>query len=173
MPPPAGSCDRMLCVHAHARTTRRAQLLEAHAVVIGALLSALARLIHRRCRQMRLTAGSACIRLVSPRAHTILHTTAHTGTCSGAHTCTRLPMSTCATSHTHTRTSHLCAHAHTHMHTARQTASHTETGYPRAHTCNTRTHTHLPTYTHTHEDTQTHKRTCARSHIYTNVCVHM
>jgi hypothetical protein len=29
------------------RTTRRAQVLDAHAVVIGALLSALARLIHR------------------------------------------------------------------------------------------------------------------------------
>ena len=66
------------------RTTRRAQVLEAHAVVIGALLSALARLIHRRCRQMRLAAGPACIRRVSPRAHTIPHTTAHTGTCSGA-----------------------------------------------------------------------------------------
>ena len=84
------------------RTTRRAQVLEAHAVVIGALLSALARLIHRRCRQMRLAAGPACIRRVSPRAHTIPHSTAHTGTCSGAHTCARLPMSTCATSHTHT-----------------------------------------------------------------------
>ena len=70
------------------------------------LLSALARLIHRRCHQMRLAAGPACMRRVSPRAHTIPHTTAHTGTYSGAHTCARLPMSTCATSHTH------AAHAH-------------------------------------------------------------
>ena len=61
------------------RTTRRAQVLEAHAVVLGALLSAIARLIHRRCCQMRLVAGLACIRRVSPRAHTIPHTTAHTG----------------------------------------------------------------------------------------------
>ena len=128
------------------RTTRRAQVLEAHAVVIGALLSALARLIHWRCRQMRLAAGPACIRRVSPRAHTIPHTTAHTGTCSGAHTCARLPMSTCATSHTHTAplsaTTHLCAHAHMHMHTARQTASHTQTGYHRK---DTPRHTHAVT----------------------------
>jgi hypothetical protein len=34
------------------RKTHHAQVLEAHAVVIGALLSALARLIHRCCRQM-------------------------------------------------------------------------------------------------------------------------
>ena len=68
---------------------------------------------------VRLAAGPACLRRVSPRAHTIPHTTAHTGTCSGAHTCARLPMSTCATSHTHTAPlshalglTHLCAHAH-------------------------------------------------------------
>jgi hypothetical protein len=67
------------------RTTRRAQVLEAHAVVVGALLSALARLIHWRYLQMRLTAGLACIHRVSFRAHTIAHTIAHTGTCSGAH----------------------------------------------------------------------------------------
>jgi len=59
-------------------------------------------------------------------------------TYSGAHTCARLPMSTCATSHTHTAPlshalglAHLCAHAHMHMHTARQTASHRNTGYHR------------------------------------------
>ena len=55
------------------RTTRRAQVLEAHAVVLGALLSALARLIHRRCRQMRLAACLACIRRVSPLRHTLPH----------------------------------------------------------------------------------------------------
>ncbi len=140
------------------RTTRRAQVLEAHAVVIGALLSALARLIHRRCRQMRLAAGPACIRRVSPRAHTIPH-------------------STRATSHTPTAPlshalglTHLCAHANMHMHTARQTASHTQTGYHRKDTLrHTRAHTYAQTHAHavaymhtyTHEHTQTHKRTCA------------
>ncbi len=34
------------------RTTRRAQVLQAQAIVIGALLSALAPLVHRRCHQM-------------------------------------------------------------------------------------------------------------------------
>jgi hypothetical protein len=33
------------------RTTRSAQVLEAQVIVIGALLSSLARLTHRRCRQ--------------------------------------------------------------------------------------------------------------------------
>ena len=158
------------------RTTRRAQVLEAHAVVIGALLSALARLIHRRCRQMRLAAGPACIRRVSPRAHTIPHTTAHTGTCSGAHTCARLPMSTCATSHTHTAPlSHdtlvrTCAHAHAHSQTDRFT--HTDGISQERHT-QTHTCTHVRTHIHTHEQTQTHKRTCARTHIYTNVYLHV
>jgi hypothetical protein len=55
------------------RTTRRAQVHQAHAVVIGALLSALARRIDRRCRQMRLAACLACIRRVSPLRHTIPH----------------------------------------------------------------------------------------------------
>ena len=147
MPPPARCCDRMLGAR---RATRRAQVLEAHAVVIGALLSALARLIHRRCRQMRPAAGPACIRRVSPRAHTIPHSTAHTGTCSGAHTCARLPMSTCATSHTHTAPlahalglTHLCTHAHMHM------------------------HTRLPTYTHTHMNTHRHTKEHARTNTHT------
>jgi hypothetical protein len=101
-----------VCMHTR-RTTRRAQVLEAHVVVIGALLSALARLIHRRCRQMQcdlrlaLLASAVCL-----RAHTIAHTTAHTGTCSGAQTCARLSMlvsrsTTCirkqTASHTQTR----------------------------------------------------------------------
>jgi hypothetical protein len=168
------------------RTTRRAQVLEAHAVVIGALLSALARLIHRRCRQMRPAAGPACIRCVSPRAHTIPHSTAHLGTCSGAHTCARLPISTCATSHTHTAPlshalglTYLCAHAHMHMHTARQTASHTQTGYHRKDTPrHTHAHTHAHTvayiHTYTHEHTQTHTSEHAliqtHTHIHTRLC---
>jgi hypothetical protein len=65
-----------VCMHTR-RTTRRAQVLEAHVVVIGALLSALARLIHRRCRQMRLAAGLACIRRVLTRAHHRAHYSAH------------------------------------------------------------------------------------------------
>ena len=188
MPPPARSCDRMLGLHVHAphdtsRTSARGSC--------GALLSALARLIHRRCRQMRLAAGLACIRSVSPRAHTIAHTTAHTGTCSGAHTCARLLMSTSATSHTHTAPlshalglAHLCAHAHMHMHTARQTASHTDTGYHRkdtprhthAHTCtHVRTHSCLHTHIHTckHTETQKNIRSFKRTHIYTHVSVHV
>ena len=161
------------------RTTRRAQVLEAHAVVIGALLSALARLIHRRCRQMRVAAGPACIRRVSPRAHTIPHTTAHTGTCSGAHTCARLPMSTCATSHTHTAPlSHdtlvrTCAHAHAHSQTDRFTHTDgiSQERHTQTHTCthvrtHVRTHSCLHTHIHTHEHTQTHKRTCAHTHIH-------
>ena len=184
MPPPARSCDRMLGLHAHAphdtsRTSARGSC--------GALLSALARLIHRRCRQMRLAAGLACIRSVSPRAHAIAHTTAHTGTCIGAHTCARLLMSTSATSHKHTAPlshalglAHLCAHVH--MHTARHTASHTQTGYHRkdtprhthAHTCtHVRTRSCLHAHTHAHENTQRQKRTCAHSnaHTYTHTLV--
>jgi hypothetical protein len=144
------------------RTTRRAQLLEAHAVGIGALISALARLIPRRCRQMRLAAGPpACICRVFFRAHTIARTTAHTGTCSGARTCARtcarLPMSTCATSHTHTAPlshalglAHLCAHAHMHMNTHSQTDGITHRyGIPQERHTQTHTCTHMHTRTHT------------------------
>ena len=105
---------------------------------------------------------------VSPRAHTIPHTTAYTGTCSGAHTCARLPMSTCTTSHTHTAPlsralglTHLCAHAHMHMHTARQTASHTQTGY---HIKQTNTHT---AHTCTHACTQVRTHSWLHTHIHT------
>jgi hypothetical protein len=123
------------------RTTRRAQVLEAHVVVIGSLLSALARLIHRRCRQLRLAAGPACIRRVSPRAHTIPHTTAHTGTCSDAHTCARLPMSTCGMPAVCLKEA-LCARGKTHSCAAEPssnvcivtpTTAHTQT-YPHTHT---------------------------------------
>ena len=181
-------CDRMLGVHAFAphdpsRTSARGSCGRHKRSLLRP------RLIHRRCRQMRLKAGPACIRRVSPRAHTLPHSTAHTGTCSGAHTCARSPMSTCATSHTHTAPlahaldlTRLCAHAHMHMHKARQTASHTQTGYHRKDTLrHTRANTYAQTYAHavayihtyTHEHTQTHKRTCARTHTYTNVCVHV
>jgi hypothetical protein len=156
-------------------TTRRAQVLEAHAVVIGALVSALARLIHRRCRQMRLVAGPAWMSSVCPRAYTIPHTTAHTGTCSGAHTCARLPMSTCATSHTHTAPlSHAlglthCAHAHMHTHTdGTSQERHTQT-HTHAHTCthmHTRTQPQLPTYTHTQMNTHRHAKEHARAHTH-------
>jgi hypothetical protein len=129
---------RSECVHTR-RTTRRAQVLKAHAVVIGALLSALARLMHRRCRQRRLAAGLACIRRVSPRAHTIAHTIAHPGTCSArmharASRCLHPQRRAYAHSTYLTRSwsdTHLCAHAHIHMHTARQTASLTGMGYHR------------------------------------------
>ena len=176
MPPPARSCDRMLGLHAHAphdtsRTSARGSC--------GALLSALARLIHRRCRQMRLAAGPACIRRVSPRgAHTIPHSTAHTGTCSGAHTCARLPMSTCATSHTHTaplshdtlvRTcAHLCAHAHTCAHM--RTCTCTNPDRPlHTHRRDITGKTHPDTHMHTHAHTCTHARThsCLHTHIHT------
>ena len=168
--------------------TRRAQVLEAHAVAIGALLSVLARLIHRRCRQMRLAAGPACIRRVSPRAHTIPHTTALTGTCSGAHTCARLPMSTCATSHSHTAPlSHntlvrTCAHAHAHSQTDRFTHTDgiSQERHTQTHTCtHVRTHvlTHscLHTHIHTcnHTETQKKMRSFKRTHIYTHVSVHV
>ena len=166
------------------RTTRRAQVLEAHAVVIGALLSALARLIHQRCRQMRLAAGPACIRRVSPRAHTIPHSTAHTGTCSGAHTCARLPMSTCATSHTHTAPlSHdtlvrTCAHAHAHSQTDRFTHTDgiSQERHTQTHTCthmHTRTHTQLPTYTRTHMNTHRYTKEHAHTHTYTQTFICM
>ena len=124
------------------RTTRRAQVLKAHAVVIGALLSALARPIHRQCRQMRLAAGLACIRRVSSCAHTIAHTTTHTGTCSGTHTCRCLhpkrrirTQRTCTCTQpdrrhqTHRQDIIGKTHTDTHTHTARQTASHTQMGY--------------------------------------------
>jgi len=80
------------------RTTRRAQVPEAHAVVVGALLSALARLINWRCLQMRLAAGLACIHRVSFRAHTISRTLQRTR----AHAVTSMCSSASATSHTHT-----------------------------------------------------------------------
>ena len=163
------------------RMTRRAQVLEAHAVVIGALLSALARLIHRRCRQMRLAAGPACTCRVSPRTHTIPYTTSHTGTCSGARTCARFPMSTCTTSHTHTAPlSHdtlvrTCAHAHAHSQTDHFTHADgiSQKRHTHAHTWNKRTHTQLPTYTHTHMNTHRHTKEHARTRTYrqTFVCM--
>ena len=160
------------------RSTRRAQVLEVHAVVIGALLSALARLIHRRRRQMRLAASPACIRRVSPRAHTIPHTTAHTGTCSGAHTCARLPMSTCVTSHTHTAPLshdtlvHTCAHAHAHSQTDRFTH---RDGIPQErHDQDSRRHTHAHTYTHvlTHSCLHTHIHTSTHTDTQKNMRAH-
>ena len=155
-------------------STRRAQGLQAHAVVIDVLLSALARLIHRLCRQTRLAAGLACIHRVSPRAHTIPHTTAHTGTCSGAHTGARFPTSNVAYAHTAHLShalglTHLYAHAHAHMHmhmhTARQTASHTQTGYHRK---DTPAHTHAQLPTHTPSNRRAH--TC--THIIVRSCLH-
>ena len=151
-------------------STRRAQGLQAHAVVIDVLLSALARLIHRLCRQTRLAAGLACIHRVSPRAHTIPHTAAHTGTCSGAHTGARFPTSNVAYAHTAHLShalglTHLCAHAHMHMHTARQTASHTQTGYHRK---DTPAHTHAQLPTHTPSNRRAH--TC--THIIVRSCLH-
>ena len=138
---------------------------EKREVVIGALLSALARLIHRRCRQMRPAAGPACIRRVSPRAHTIPHSTAHTGTCSGAHTCARLPMSTCATSHTHTaphtRTC-ACTQPDRSLHTRRRDI--TEKTHTCTHMEQTYAHTVAYIHTYTHEHTQTHKRTHTDTH---------
>ncbi len=159
LPPPARSCDRMLGGHAHAPHDTWRSSARGSCGRHRRFLSAPARLIHWRCRQMRLAAGLACIRRVSPRAHTIVHTTAHTGTCSGAHTRARLPMCTCATSHTHTAPlthalglTHLYAHAHMHMHTARHTASHTDTGYHRK---DTHHRYHRYHRKETHENTHT------------------
>ncbi len=59
---------------------------------------------------VRLAAGPACIRRVSPRAHTIPHTTARTDTCSGAQTHTHM------NTHRHTDTQKNMR-AHTHMYT--------------------------------------------------------
>ena len=138
---------------------------------------------------MRLAAGPACIRRVFPRAHTIPHTTAHTGTCNGAHTSSRLPISTCATSHTHTAPlshalglTHLCARAHMHMHKARQTASHTQTGHHRKDTPrHTHAHTYVNTHSHsvaymstrTHMKTHRHTKEHARAHTHTQTFVCM
>ena len=129
------------------------------------------------------TCGWPC---VSSRAHHPAHYSAHGH--MQRRTCARLPMSTCATLHTHTAPlshalglTHLCAHAHMHMHTARQTASHTDGISQERHTktracthmhiqilthsclhthMNTHEHTQLPTYTHTHSHLQ-------RSYIHT------
>ena len=156
----------MLGVHAHAPhdTSRTSAQLEAHAVVIGALLSALARLMPGdavRCDwRLALLASAVCLLARTPSR--ILQQSSYKGTCSGAHTCARLPMSTCATSHTHTAPlshalglTHLSAHAHKHMHTARQTASQTRTGY---HMKDTHRHTHMIIHSclHTHIHTRTH-----------------
>ena len=156
----------------------------AHAVVIGALLSALARLIHRRCRQMRLAAGPACIRRVSARAHTIPHTTAHMGTCSGAHTCARLPqvyMRNVAYAHstslTRSRSDTLvrtCAHAHAHSQTDRFT--HTD-GISQEGVENTKLSTNkqhtlskdTPRHTHAHTcNTRTHTQLPTYTHTHMN-----
>ena len=84
---------------------------------------------------MRLAAGLACIGRVSPRAHTIAHATAHTGTCSFSYNTDRqtASQSTKTKTHTdgisqerHTRTN-TCTHmsAHTHLNTVAYTHTHT------------------------------------------------
>jgi hypothetical protein len=64
-----------------------------------------------------------------------------------------------------------------HMHTARQTASHTHTGYLRK---DTHTHTHKHTCTHilysclhTHMNTHTHTKAHGRPHTYTHRTTHV
>ena len=122
---------------------------------------ALARLIHWRCRQMRLAAGPACIRRVSPRAHTsstLQRTRARAAAC--IHACAGRCLHAqrrIRTQHL-SHTSHLCAHAHMHMHTARQTASHTQTGYHRKNT---------PRHTHAHRCTLVRAHSCLHTHIHT------
>jgi len=167
------------------RRTRRAQVVEAHVVVIGALLSALTRLILRRCRFTH-TDG------ISQERHTKTHpcTQMHTRTCTQLPTYAHTHMSThksrsgprrgvwpplprglgggdagarprrrrCGVGRDkiHTRT---VAHAHSNTHT------HTKPD-----------HTRLPTHTHTHMSTRKNMRAYAhiqpliQTGIHTNIC---
>jgi len=171
------------------RTTRRAQKLEAPAVVIGALLSALARRIHRRCRQMRLAAGPTCIRRVSPRAsahHPALYNAhGHMQRRAYMHALADVYMRNVAYAHSTSLTSsrsdtlvRTCAHAHAHSQTDRFTHTDgiSQERHTQTHTCthmHTRTYTQLPTYTHTHMNTHRHTKEHARTHTYTQtfVCI--
>ena len=191
--PPAGSCDRMLGVHAH----------EA--------LSSPPSLDSHTGDAVRATGGWPCLHppCASSRAHHPAHHPAHY--IAHGHMQRRaymgalahVYMRNVAYAHSTSLTRHTCAHMstctlHVHSQTDRFTHTdgisqerHTHT-HPRTH-MHTRTYTKLPTYTHEHtqthkrtcartclhthintnEHTQTHKRTCTHTHIYTNVCVHV
>ena len=149
------------------RTTRRAQVLEAHAVVIGALLSALARLILRRCdRRLALLASAVCLLARTP-SRSLQRTRAHAA--ARIHARARR----CLHAQRRIRTQHLSHtlsvwHTCAHTRTCRDITGKT---HPDTHM---HTHAHIAyIHTYTHEHTQTHKRTCTHTHIYPNVCVHV
>jgi hypothetical protein len=146
------------------RTTRRAQVTQAHAVVIGALLSALFRLIHRRCPA---TGGWPCLHppCVSSRAHHPAHNSAH------GHMQQRACMRALAdvymrnvayahsTSLTRSRPDTLVrTRAHAHAHSQTDGITHTDgMSYER----------HRERHTHAHTRTHALTHSCLHTHIHT------
>ncbi len=179
LPPPAGSCDRMLGVHAHAphdpsRTSARGSCGRHRS---SPLLSALARLIHRRSDA---TGGWPCPCLhppcVSSRAHHFAHYSAHGHMQRRAymralsHVYMRKVAYAHSTSLTRSRSDTLvrtCAHAHAHSQTDRFTRTDgiSQERHTQTHTC-THMHTHAHTYAHTvaYIQTYTHEHTHTNDH---------
>ena len=131
--------------------------------------------------RLALLASAVCLLARTP-SRTLQRTRAHAAAHIHARACPCLHAQRRIRTHHLSHTTHLCARAHMHMHRARQTASHTQTGYHRketprhthAHTyAHTYAHTHAHTvayiHTYTHMNTHRHTKEHARAHTYTNV----
>ena len=130
LPLTARSCDRMLGVQAHSphdssRTSTPGSCCRHRRSPLRPRSTQYTSNAVRCDWRLALLACTVCF-----LARTIPHTTEHTGTFSGAHTCARLQMSASASSHTQTTLlqhalglARWCAHAHMHMHRVRQMAS--------------------------------------------------
>ena len=170
------------------RTTRRAQVLQAHAVVKGVLLSTLARL-NTPAMSSDATGGWPCVHYlpcVSSRAHHPAHYSAH------GHMQRRALMRALvdvyvrnvayahSTSLTRSQSDTLVrtrAHAHSQPDRRHHTHRRDITGKTHRHThAHSNEHTYfnkpLPTYTRTHMNTHEHTKEHARTHTYTRTHTH-
>jgi hypothetical protein len=182
--PPAGSCDRMLGVHAHAphdpsRTSARDSCGRHRSSPLRP------RSTHTPAMPSDATGGWPCPCLhppcVSSRAHHFAHYSAHghmqrrAYMRALAHVYMRKVAYAHSTSHTRSRSDTLvrtCAHAHAHSQTDRFTRTDgiSQERHTQTHTCthmHTRTHTQLPTYKHTHMNTHRHTNDHALIQAYT------
>ena len=161
MPPPAGSCDQMLGMHANSphdplRTSARGSCGRYRRSPLRP------RSTHTPAMPSDATGGWPCLHppCVSLRAHHPAHYSAHGHMQRRAYmrALAHVYMRNVAYAHSTSLTRHTCAtcaHAHAHSQTDRFTHTDgiSQERHTQTHTCthmHTRTHTQLPTYTHTH-----------------------
>ena len=182
MPPPAGSCDRMLGGRAHAPLdTSRTSASGAGGRHRRSPLRPRSTRTPAMPSDVTVTGGCPCSHPPCGSSPT-LHVTGKTHTDSHRHTHehTQCPTSihthVCTHRHTHGHsqcpTSHVSTHRHTHEHAQLPTYTHTLVSTHRhatdcscPHTC-TNSHTCTPAQLHTHAHAHTHilKQACTRAH---------